>query len=115
MLQQIRATPKVINEKKIKGIRKKATVAHFEVEGLRKTTKHLTLDSRSANRDLDPDPPEQEAGLLTIQLQCLIFGISLGFINRSYVIYSAVVFILYLPQVLYPIHIYTRLIQRFTP
>jgi hypothetical protein len=40
---------------------------------------------------LDPDPPEQEAGLLTNQLQCLILGISLAFIvYRSYVLYSAV-------------------------
>ena len=40
---------------------------------------------------MDPDPPEQEAGLLTNQLQYLILGISLAFIVcRSYVLYSAV-------------------------
>ena len=53
--------------------------------------KHFTLDSRCADRDLDPDPPEQEAGLLNSHLQCLILGISLAFIvYRSYVLYSAV-------------------------
>lgn len=87
MLQQTRATYKVINDWKIKRIWKKVAVAHFVVGGLRKTTKPLTLDSRSADRGLDPDPPEQEAGLLTNKLQCLIFGISLAFIvYRSYVL-----------------------------
>ena len=40
---------------------------------------------------MDPDPPEQEAGLLTNELQCLILGISLVVIvYTSYVLYPAV-------------------------
>jgi hypothetical protein len=37
------------------------------LEGLRKTTKTLIQDSRSQGRDLNPVPPEYEAGLLTIR------------------------------------------------
>jgi hypothetical protein len=36
------------------------------VEGLRKITKHLSQDSLSQGRDLNPEPPECEAGVLTI-------------------------------------------------
>jgi hypothetical protein len=37
----------------------------IRMEGLRKTTKNLTQDSRSARRDLSAVPPEYEAGWLT--------------------------------------------------
>jgi hypothetical protein len=37
----------------------------IHLEGLRKTTEILTHDSRSPGRDLNPEPPEYEAGLLT--------------------------------------------------
>jgi hypothetical protein len=37
-------------------------------EGLRKTTKNLVQDSRSPGRDLNPWPPEHEAGVLSIRL-----------------------------------------------
>jgi hypothetical protein len=33
------------------------------LEGLRKTTKNLSHDSRSPGRDLNTGPPEYEAGL----------------------------------------------------
>jgi hypothetical protein len=33
--------------------------------GLRKTTKNLSQGSRSPGRDLNPGPPEYEAGVLT--------------------------------------------------
>jgi hypothetical protein len=36
------------------------------LEGLRKTTKHLSQDSGPPCRDLNPDPPEYEAGVLTV-------------------------------------------------
>jgi hypothetical protein len=35
------------------------------LEGLRKTTKNLSQDRRSLGRDLNPGPPEYEAGVLT--------------------------------------------------
>jgi hypothetical protein len=35
------------------------------LEGLRKTTKNLSQVSRSPGRDLNPGPPEYEAGVLT--------------------------------------------------
>jgi hypothetical protein len=35
------------------------------LEGLRKTTKNLSQDSRYPGRDLKPGPPEYEAGALT--------------------------------------------------
>jgi hypothetical protein len=35
------------------------------LEGLRKATKTLSQDSRSASRDLNPGPSEYEAGVLT--------------------------------------------------
>jgi hypothetical protein len=36
------------------------------LEGLRKTTKYLSQDSQSLDRDLNPGPPTYEAGLTTI-------------------------------------------------
>jgi hypothetical protein len=39
------------------------------LEGLRKTTKNLSQDTRSPVRDLNPGPPEYEEGVLTTQLQ----------------------------------------------
>jgi hypothetical protein len=36
------------------------------LEGLRKTTKNLTQDNRSPGRDLNPGPPEYEAGVLPL-------------------------------------------------
>jgi hypothetical protein len=39
------------------------------LEGLRKTTKNLNHDSRSAGQYFDPWPPEYEAGVLTTQLE----------------------------------------------
>jgi hypothetical protein len=35
------------------------------LEGLRKSTKNLSWDSRSPGRDLNPGPPEYKAGVLT--------------------------------------------------
>jgi hypothetical protein len=37
------------------------------LEGLRKTTKNFSQDTRSPGRDLNPGPPEFEAGVLTTQ------------------------------------------------
>jgi hypothetical protein len=37
----------------------------IRLEGLRKTTKTLNLDGRSAGRDLNPRSPEYKAGVLT--------------------------------------------------
>jgi hypothetical protein len=37
------------------------------LEGLRKTTKCLGQDSWSLGQDLNPEPPEYEAGMLTIR------------------------------------------------
>jgi hypothetical protein len=54
---------------------KEAIMASFEVlsriclEGLRKTTKNLSQDSRSPGRDLNPGPPEYKAGVLTTRAQ----------------------------------------------
>jgi hypothetical protein len=42
------------------------------LEGLRKTTKNLSQDSRSPGRDLDPGPPEYEAGVLTTRPLVLV-------------------------------------------
>jgi hypothetical protein len=42
------------------------------LEGLRKTTKSLSQDSRSPGRDLNLGPPKYEAGVLTTQLQCSV-------------------------------------------
>jgi hypothetical protein len=39
--------------------------AGIRMEGLWKTTKNLRQDSWSPSRDLNPGPPEYEAGLLT--------------------------------------------------
>jgi hypothetical protein len=39
------------------------------LEGLRKTTKNLSWDSRSPGRDLNPGPLEYEAGVLTTRLR----------------------------------------------
>jgi hypothetical protein len=36
-------------------------------QGLRRTTKGLGQDSRSAGQDLNPGPPEYEAGVLVTQ------------------------------------------------
>jgi hypothetical protein len=36
------------------------------MEEVRKTTKTLSQDSRTPDRDLNPRPPEYEAGMLTI-------------------------------------------------
>jgi hypothetical protein len=35
------------------------------LEGLRKTTRNLRQDSWSPSRDLNPEPPEHEVGVLT--------------------------------------------------
>jgi hypothetical protein len=37
------------------------------LDGLRKTTKNLSQDSRSAGRDLKPGPPEYQVGALCYQ------------------------------------------------
>jgi hypothetical protein len=37
----------------------------IRLEGLRKTTENLIHDSRCPGRDLNPGPPEYEAGVLT--------------------------------------------------
>jgi hypothetical protein len=48
---------------------KEAAMAYFKVlfllclEGLRETTKSLSQESRSPDRDLNPEPPEYEARL----------------------------------------------------
>jgi hypothetical protein len=39
----------------------------YSVEGLRKTTTKLSHDTRSLRRDLNQEPPEYEAGVLTIR------------------------------------------------
>jgi hypothetical protein len=39
------------------------------LDGLRKTSKTLSQDSRSLGRNLDPGPPEYEAGVLTTRQQ----------------------------------------------
>jgi hypothetical protein len=39
----------------------------FRMEGLRKTTKYLSLDSQSPDGDLNPGPTEYEAGVLSTQ------------------------------------------------
>jgi hypothetical protein len=44
----------------------------IRLEGLRKTTKNLILDSRSPGRDLNPGPSEYEVGMLTTRLRCLV-------------------------------------------
>jgi hypothetical protein len=38
----------------------------------RKTIKNLSQDSRSPGRDLNPGPPEYEAGVLTTRSQCSV-------------------------------------------
>jgi hypothetical protein len=45
------------------------------LEGLRKTTKHLSQDSRSPGRDLNPGPPEYEAGVLTTRSRHSVCGL----------------------------------------
>jgi hypothetical protein len=42
------------------------------LEGLRKTMKNLSQDSRSPGQDLNPGHPEYEAGVLTIQPRCSV-------------------------------------------
>jgi hypothetical protein len=37
------------------------------LEGLKKTMKNLSQDSRSPGQDLNPRPPKYEAGVLTTQ------------------------------------------------
>jgi hypothetical protein len=44
------------------------------VEGLRKTMKNLSQDSRSPGRDLNPGHPEYEAGVLTIRYLMNVFA-----------------------------------------
>jgi hypothetical protein len=39
------------------------------LEGLKKTTKSLSQDTRSPSRNLNPGPPEYEAGVLTTRPQ----------------------------------------------
>jgi hypothetical protein len=39
----------------------------IRLEGLRKNHEKLSQDSRSPGRDLNPEPPEYEAGVLTTQ------------------------------------------------
>jgi hypothetical protein len=57
----------------LKGCERKrlwSNVSHYPdicMEGLRKITKDLSLNSRSPGRDLNPRPPEFEAGVLTIR------------------------------------------------
>jgi hypothetical protein len=49
----------------------KIVAAHFKIlsqhllEGLRKTTNHLSHDTRSPGQNIDPGPPEYEAGVPT--------------------------------------------------
>jgi hypothetical protein len=50
------------------------------LEGLRKTTRNLSQDSRSPCQDLNPGPPEYEAGVLTTWQKM----IGLGNIKRQY-------------------------------
>jgi hypothetical protein len=54
-----------------KRIWKEAIVAYPGIclEGLRKSTKKLSQDSRSLGRDLNLSPPEYEAGVLTTRLR----------------------------------------------
>jgi hypothetical protein len=44
------------------------------LERLRKTTKHVSHNSRSPDRDLNPEPPEYEVGKLTTQPQRSVHG-----------------------------------------
>jgi hypothetical protein len=37
------------------------------LEGIRKTTKYLSQDSRSPSRDFNPGPPKYKSWVLTIQ------------------------------------------------
>jgi hypothetical protein len=48
------------------------------LEGLMKTTKIFSQDSRSWDRDLKPEPPEYEAGLLTIRFTIILLLVSLS-------------------------------------
>jgi hypothetical protein len=45
------------------------------LDGMRKTTKTLSQDSRSSGRDLNPGPPVYEAGVLTTRTRRKVFRI----------------------------------------
>jgi hypothetical protein len=45
------------------------------LEGLTKTTKNLSQHSRSPGRDLNPGPPEYEAGVLTTRTLSLVISL----------------------------------------
>jgi hypothetical protein len=53
------------------------------LEGLRKTTKNLSRDSRSPGRDLNPRPPEYESGVLTTRLRRSVIKVKLIMNERS--------------------------------
>jgi hypothetical protein len=52
------------------------------LEGLRKTTKNLSQDSRSPGRDLNPGPPEYEAGVLTTRPRRLVVHMKDSYDNK---------------------------------
>jgi hypothetical protein len=43
------------------------------LEGPRKTTRNVSQDTQSPGRNLNPGPPQNEAGFLTIQLRHSVF------------------------------------------
>jgi hypothetical protein len=51
---------------------KEAVVVPHLPGGLKKTTKNFILDSRSPGRDLNPGPPEHEAGVTMTRSQCSV-------------------------------------------
>jgi hypothetical protein len=56
------------------------------VEGLRITTKNLSHDSRSPGRDINPGPPEYEAGvLLTLKQRSVVIIKDNGLISTRYI------------------------------
>jgi hypothetical protein len=57
------------------------------LEGLRKSTKTLSLDSRSPGRDLNLGPPEYEAAVLTTRPRRSVIGIAIGFSATFWVFY----------------------------
>jgi hypothetical protein len=50
----------------------------IRLEGLEKTAKDLSQDSRSPRRDLNPEPSEYEAEVLTTRPRRLVSRLSVG-------------------------------------
>jgi hypothetical protein len=60
----------MMNRKEYERERSRPNVRHCPgicLEGVRKTMKNLGQDSRHSDQDLNPGPPEHEAGVLTIR------------------------------------------------